>query len=92
MILKPTPIHSTAFTFSKSTFVAEMSDLGNPLMGRVYDDACDIGFSVISAKTGKHAVFAFESTDRDGEGEAVGFRFTCVTPGLKHLRALLIND
>ncbi len=92
MILKPTPINSSKFTFKNNTFVAELSDLGNPRLERVYDDAADFGFTVISEKTGNHAVFAFNGYDKDNEGDVMGLRFVCVTPGLKNLKALLIND
>lgn len=105
MILQPYPHLSTDdFTFTRGTFVAEDSTLFGPLnapgglakrglngMGQVYDDACDIGFTLVSGRTGKPAVFAFSGTDRV-EDEVAGWRFTCVTPGLKHLDALIIND
>ena len=93
MLLKPTPICSSNFSFKNNTFIAEISDLGDPKLERVYDDAADYGFTVISAKTSKPAVFAFDGYDKDASGEDVlGLRFVCVTPGLKFLKALLIND
>jgi hypothetical protein len=91
MLLNPTPINSSKFSFKNSTFVAEMSSLGDPKLDRVYDDAADYGFTIISAKTGNPAVFVFVGYDRCGE-DIAGLRFTCVTPGLKNLKALLIND
>lgn len=93
MILKPTPISSSMFTFKNNTFVAEASDFGRNLrLGRVYDDACDEGFTIISEKTGKGAVFAFYSHEEDGEGDLVSYIFKCVTPGLTHLKAVIFND
>jgi hypothetical protein len=79
------------FSFKNNTFVAELSTLGDPRLERVYDDAADYGFSIVSKKTGKSAVFAFVGFDRCGE-EVAGMLFACVTPGLKQLKALLIND
>lgn len=91
MLLKPTPLCSSKFSYKNKTFIAELSDLGDPRLERVYDDACDYGFTVISKKTGKPAVFAFDGFDKCGE-DIAGMRFVCVTPGLKYLKALLIND
>jgi hypothetical protein len=92
MILKPTPIHSSQFTFSKNTFISELSDLGPAVrFERVYDDACDIGFTIISEKTGMPAVFAFNGNRTDGEGDLIALDFICVTPGLKYLKAVLFN-
>ncbi len=91
MLLKPTPICSSKFSFKNNTFVAELSDLGDPRLERVYDDAADYGFSVISKKTGKAAVFAFSGYDKCNE-DVAGLLFKCVTPGLTNLKAVLIND
>jgi hypothetical protein len=93
MILKPTPLHSSKFTFSKNTFISELSDLGpSARFERVYDDACDIGFSIVSEKTGNHAVFALNRYETDGENDLIAIHFSCVTPGLKNLKAVLFND
>jgi len=62
-------------------------------LGRVYDDACDEGFTIVSKKTGKSAVFALETTIRDDSGEDIGaWVFSCVTPGLTQLQAMIFND
>lgn len=93
MLLTPNPISSSRFTFSGNTFVAEASDFGRDLkLGNVYDDACDEGFSIVSAKTGRAAVFALYNHEEDGEGELVKWIFKCVTPGLTHLKAVIFND
>lgn len=91
MILRPTPICSSNFSFKDNCFVAELSELGDPRLEPVYDDACDYGFTIISEKTEKAAVFCFERYDGDGE-DVLGLWFSCVTPGLEFLKALLIND
>lgn len=91
MLLNPTPISSSKFSFKNNMFVAELSCLGDPKLERVYDDAADYGFTIISKNTGKPAVFTFAGFDRCAE-EVAGMRFVCVTPGLKQLKALLIND
>jgi hypothetical protein len=93
MILTPTPISSSRFSFKGNTFSAEASDFGRRFeLGRVFDDAADEGFSIVSAKTGKIAVFALYNHEEDGEGDLVSWIFHCVTPGLTHLKAVIFND
>ena len=93
MLLKPTPVSSSLFSFKDNTFAAEASDFGPGYkLGRVYDDACDEGFSIVSAKTGNVAVFALYNYQEDGEGELLSCVFHCVTPGLTNLKAVIFND
>jgi hypothetical protein len=93
MLLTPNPVSSSRFTFSGNTFIAEASDLGRVFnLGRVYDDACDEGFSIVSVKTGCAAVFMLYNHEEDGEGDLVKWIFKCVTPGLTHLKAVIFND
>lgn len=94
MILQPTPICSSKFSFINKTFIAECSDFGprGIQFGRVYDDACDYGFTIVSKETGHFAEFAFNGYEHDAEGEIQALIFTCVTPGLKYLRAKIFND
>jgi len=68
------PVLSSAlFTWSRTDnlLVAEMSTLqGNGLIGfaRVYDDACDQGMTIRSARTGREVPFAVTHTEiRDGD-------------------------
>lgn len=44
---------------------ADVSDFRGPLVGRLYADACDVGFVVISSRTGRKVVF----TQTGGPGE-----------------------
>jgi hypothetical protein len=93
MLLKPSPICSSKFSFKSNTFVTEVSGLSRRFsLERIYDDACDEGFTIISEKTGKGAVFALLTTERDREGDLVSWTFKCVTPGLTHLKAVIYND
>lgn len=69
-ILSPSPIRSDRLTCSSGLLVAEMSDLGPGFrFGRVWDDACDEGLTVVSVRTGRQVVFAVEHEERDREGE-----------------------
>ena len=93
MLLTPNPVLSNKFSFKGNTFTAEASDLGKNFdLARVYDDACDEGFSIVSVKTRKVAVFALYDHDEDAEGDLCAWNFKCVTPGLTHLKAVIFND
>jgi hypothetical protein len=50
--------------------VAEISTLEhiyNPVTGRLYDDACDEGFIIVSKKTGEEATFYLKETLRSND-------------------------
>lgn len=81
MLLKPYRVSTKRFTYNAvtNTFTAEASDLGsNFRLGRVYDDACDMGFTLMSARTGKEVVFYLSHTERDREGELLYDEFRAV--------------
>lgn len=101
MILTPTRVSTDRFTRVQvdspfPTFlVAEESDLGRDFrLGRVYDDACDVGFTLVSARTGREIVMALEDEHRDPrEGELL---YTDFVPARRDERGLvtvrLYND
>lgn len=69
MILKPNPITANAFCHQKGTcrLVGEISSTHG--FGRVYDDACDEGFTVVH-DNGTEVVYAVHRTERDRDGIA----------------------
>lgn len=75
-LLTPNPVSTSRFTYDPASrkFVAEASDLGRgEPFGRVYDDACDVGLTLVSATTGRSIVFAVARENRDREGEVVSW-------------------
>jgi hypothetical protein len=68
------------------------------IFAQVYDDACDEGFVIVSAKSGKEAVFAHEDSIVDGEGEILADVYIPTRdtvrrlPHLKGWKAVLLND
>lgn len=69
---------------SETMFTAEASDLknlsgGGFRLGRVYDDACDVGFTMVSHHTGKEVVFRLEHREMDREGDLLWWDFSSVT-------------
>ncbi len=101
MLLHPVAISTERFTYLKDErlFVAEDSDFGpNGIpLGRVYDDACDIGFTLRSHQTGREIVFATWETKKNGEGDVL---YTEYRPapyqsglnGLSDLKVHVLND
>ena len=83
MILEPSPISTERFTYvpAQNMLVACASDLGSLRLGRVYDDACDVGMTLISHRTGKRIVFAEGATVRDAEGDVQYTDFHPARPG-----------
>lgn len=72
MILRPTPVSTDRFTYERATgiFAAELSDFGRGFrLGQVYDDACDVGLTLVSAKTGRGIVFSVYQEQRDRDGD-----------------------
>lgn len=62
---------SDQFTYipNTKTFVAESSDLENRHLERIYDDACDVGLSIKSVKTGVVITYYMESVHFNAERE-----------------------
>jgi hypothetical protein len=72
MLLNPPSISTERFLYldTEKVFAAEASDLGSDFeLGRVYDDAADVGFTLVSQRTGDRLVFVLYQQHRDGEGE-----------------------
>jgi hypothetical protein len=98
-----TYLSTREFSYSAKTkcFVAEASDFGSKrYFGRVYDDACDEGFVLVSAKTGDSVVLALDSVDQDGDGYVAGWRYKVVAEqtnrgwrnASRDFTVLIIND
>lgn len=76
MILRPLCHHSTSefhWDPETKTFSADASELRWPnaplteVLGRCYDDACDIGFTLESTNTGKLVTVAIEKEDANAD-------------------------
>ena len=64
------PTHSIdRFHFSKSEnlLVAEMSDLGRNFAGRIWNDACDVGFGIAGRTRNVLYILSREERAPDGE-------------------------
>ncbi len=66
--LKPAPVSIRQFSYSAAsgTFTADISSTNG--LGRVFDDACDEGLTMIGAN-GREVVFVVQGVHQDSEGE-----------------------
>jgi hypothetical protein len=93
MILRPSLICSTYFAYSAGTktFATEASDLPQGFdLNRVYDDAIDEGFTIVSKRTGTEVVFRKDRLVKDAEGDIQAWEFSSVT--ILGFKAMIFND
>ena len=66
----------------------------HPFFGRLYDDACDEGFVLVSARTGEELPFYLDETKFLDNGDIIEWRFKPVTNdrNLKDLSVVVSND
>jgi hypothetical protein len=94
-LLRPTPLRQERFTWDRENnlLVAEHSDLGSPRFGQVYNDACDVGITIVSP-SGREVPYHGSGEDMQ-EGEIMGWRFEPAF-GISDRdtlpRVLIIND
>lgn len=95
------PIPSGKFTYDEKTkvFTAEASDLsGINLFSPIYDDACDAGFAMESARTGQTVTYCLEKEHRNNDNDVTHWTFTPITesirktPICKGTSVMIFND
>jgi hypothetical protein len=74
------PEHKASqFAWKGTTGCAEVSELtdggSHGFEGRIYADACDIGFTVVSDRTGRRITFALVSTERDADNDVAMWKY-----------------
>lgn len=87
---------SNSFHFNKNDNVmsVEASDLARPMMRQIYADACDLGFTVISARTGREEDFRVCDETRDNENDLLYWTLEPVDRNLRNtgLKVVVFND
>lgn len=64
-LLTPTPVARQHFSFIEDMLVAEISDLGPAFrFGRVWNDSCDEGLTLVDANSGRRVVYAVDHVER----------------------------
>lgn len=86
MVSASLPVHDgSKFTWHGETGCVDASDLAlactrQSMCSRVWDDACDVGFWVLSPKTGKKVLFTFEAEAKSPDGETMSWLFRAYDP------------
>lgn len=91
---------SKLFTWDAGDFTmsADASDLGAGTFTPIYDDACDVGFSVQSYLSGDVLTFHVQHEQRDAEGDVQWWDLALIAedlkqrPYLENLRVRVFND
>jgi hypothetical protein len=90
-ILTPCPVSTRQLTWLPDTrqYVGEASSTHG--FGRVYDDACDVGLTLVSATSGRRVVFVIHDVETDADGDV---RSWTLIPADRSVDAtvLLFND
>lgn len=64
---------SNRFTWNGRTISTEASDLqpfnAGSMFAPIYDDACDVGFQIVSEKSSQVTTFYLNHVQRDAEGD-----------------------
>jgi len=95
MILSSAQFHCGS---KRLELVAEISELGPGFrFEQIYPDSCDLGFTMVSARTGDMVDFVQVGTDKSGE-DIAGWWFepkpehVKKNPKVAGMRVLIIND
>jgi hypothetical protein len=91
-VLKPSPISTDRLTYHRDSnlLVAWDSDLPRP--ARVYDDAADAGYTLVSHRTGRQVVYVEHAYERK-DGDLLYWDLIPVEPSDRHLPTLRVyND
>jgi hypothetical protein len=80
MLLKPAPTSTRQFLYQPAgnLLTAEMSSLNG--FGRVWDDACDEGLTLVSHRTGREVVYAVSGMERDRDGDIAAWTLRPASP------------
>ena len=86
----PIPRHDIrSFTWFKGSGTTEASTLGARTWGRMYKDACDVGFTIANLVTGVEHAFYMVETIRSEGWSIAGWTFESSTT---HLHITVWND
>lgn len=89
--LTPAPVSTRQLHYdpAKRQYVGEISSTNG--LGRVYDDACDEGLTLVSATTGREVVFVVDRTVRDDDGDVMFWELVPASDSVR-VSVLLFND
>jgi hypothetical protein len=69
MKLTPTEISTRQLRYEPGSFLFTAEDSELPRASRLYDDACDTGYTLVSHKTGSRRIVSLAHTEKDRDGD-----------------------
>lgn len=88
-----TRIPTDLFSYRGKVFCSFASDLMQfNFLSQLYDDACDEGFVLVSAKTGKGIEVYLSDIERDADGDTVAWKFRPVKSYAPFYGVTIFND
>lgn len=87
------PLKQFSYDPIQRQLIGELSDLGRPGLGQLFDDACDEGL-VVDSPTGKSVAFYVDHETHDNEGDLVALHLKPYRAEgkLASLTMVLFND
>lgn len=100
LVICTATVPSERFMYSpvSKSFVTEASSLGAFQVSQIYDDASDVGFIMVSKRTGREAVFYLNQAHHDREGDLTHWTFKPTPetlakyPQLREHIVIIFND
>lgn len=91
LALKPAPVSTRQLTYfaDKNTFVGDMSEIRG--FGRVHNDSCDEGFTLVSSRTGMEVVVVVIEVHTDAEGDITHWDLVPTDPS-RNFTVTIFND
>jgi hypothetical protein len=96
------PVHlASRFTVvrNEKKLIVDITDLNRPTMGRLYDDACDIGFAIRSERGNLVHFYKGEEVSESADENEIDYWicYPCAEdvrrfPGLEGWKVILVND
>ena len=76
------------------SFFAEISELPNKTipLKRIFQDACDVGFTLVSEWTGQEMDFYMNEEKRDRNNDVIAWEFLPVIKGGPVTKVVILND
>lgn len=95
MISAASTISTDLFSYANRTFTADASDLrGKTFIGRLFDDACDVGLRLKSPRTGAVKNFILVKEEKDKEGDTICWLYLSdkAVGKQEELKMVIFND
>lgn len=85
-------VSTKEFSYSARTFTNELSSMHDFIISRIYPDAADVGFVLVSAKTGAECTYVLSEEVKDATGDLLYYEFSPIDSIGVGTKVILFND